>query len=173
MISPVKILWALPALLCVAVSCRKAIDIDFENAAPVYVIEGKIDNNGYCSVALSLTQNINDATAFIGVDSAKVTVTEQGGSIVTLKRTAKGIYQQTFKGTPCKTYDLTVAVKGNVFTASCKMPAKVNMDALTVTTETISGSRRYVANVSYADPAAEVNYYNFIQTVNRKKAGIV
>jgi hypothetical protein len=53
------------------------------------------------------------------------------------------------------------------------MPAKVNMDALTITTETISGSRRYVAYVSYADPVGEANYYNFIQTVNRKKAGIV
>lgn len=173
MISPVKKLWALPALFCAAVSCRKNINIDFENATPVYVIEGKIDNNGSCSVLLSLTQNISDATAFVGVDSATVTVAERGGNTVTLKRAGKGLYQQAFRGVPGKTYDLSVDVKGNIFTASCSMPAKVSIDGLTVTTEAVSGARRYVVNVSYADPADETNYYNFVQTVNRKKAGVV
>lgn len=173
MISPIKFLWALPALLCAAVSCKKVIEVDFDEAASRYVIEGKIDNNGYCSVLVSLSQLVTDVTSFNGVDSAQVSVTEEGGATVTLKRVSKGGYQQYFKGMPGKTYRLTVSVKESVFTASCTMPARVNMDSLFITTESISGSKRYVANVNYVDPAGQNNYYNFIQSVNRKKAGIV
>lgn len=173
MISPKKFLWAMPALLCVAVSCKKVMDADFDSTASQYVIEGKIDNTGTCSVLVSRTENLTDVTAFTGVDSAVVIVTEQGGASVALKRVSKGSYQQYFKGTPGKTYNLQVLVNDNEFTAWCTMPAKVTMDALTITTETISGNKRYVANVGYTDPAGQTNYYNFIQSINRKKAGIV
>ncbi|BAV08007.1 hypothetical protein FLA_4040 [Filimonas lacunae] len=166
-------LWALPAWSLIAISCKKTVDVNIDDSPSLYVIEGKLNNSGGCSVLISLTQNYKDSSAFKGVDSAVVTITPEGGAPFKLKEMAKGQYLTYYKGIPGKTYQLQVNVGGQQFTASSTMPQVVELNEVNVTYEKISGDSRYVANATYSDPAAQANYYNFIQTVNRKRAGAV
>src|SRR6185295_3888378 len=95
---------------------------------------------------------------------------ENGGATTTLTETSPGKYESpALTGTSGKTYDLSVAFNGKIFTASSTMPRRVNLDTIYVTDEFIFTDTRKIANADFHDPAGKGNNYRFIQYVNGLK----
>lgn len=155
-------------LLLLLSSCQKVINLKLEPSAREYVIEGIItDQPGYCIVSIGQTKNISDDNQFPGVSGAKVTVVD-GGSVVPLTETTPGVYQtNAINGKPGNTYQLSVTINEQVFTASSTMPQPVELDSIYVYKQDLS-TKKYMA-VMYHDPAGVPNYYRFVQTVNGLK----
>lgn len=158
-------------LLMLTASCEKVIDVNLDSAEKKYVIEGVITNQpGTCMVLVSQTSDFDDDNAFAGISGATVQLTEQGGATTLLTETTTGVYQATgISGTSGKTYELSVLVNGETFTAASTMPQQVNMDSIFFTTDNVLGNTRKLVNVQYNDPAVTGNNYRFIQYVNGLK----
>lgn len=157
----------LVGLIC---SCEKVVNTRLQTAESRYVIEGYITNEDTCRVRLSLTTSFSDSNHFRGVGGAIVHISDNGAAPVLLPETTKGVYETLLlKGLPGHHYRLEVMAGDNVFTASCTMPQPVTLDSLFISRVAFAGKRRNVANVVYSDPATEVNYYNFVEYVNREE----
>src|SRR5215467_8726980 len=118
----VRVIIALFALLFS--SCEKVIHLDLNTSEKKYVIEATVtDQPGTSQVLLSQTKNFDDNNQFVGVSGAVITAKEEGGSLTTFMETSPGHYEApTLVGSSGKSYDLTVTVAGNVFTATSTMP---------------------------------------------------
>jgi hypothetical protein len=152
-------------------SCEKVIDIDLNTAEKKYVIEGKItDQTGTAKVSISQTKNFDENNNFPGISGATVTIRENGGTAITLTETSQGVYEApSLAGTSGREYLLTVTVGGKTFTASSRMPQKINLDTIYITDELIFTATRKIANAEITDPVGLGNNYRFIQYVNGKK----
>jgi hypothetical protein len=159
---------------CLLAGCEKVIDPDLQNGESKYVIEGIVNNTGTCSVLVSSTLHFSDDNSFHGISGATIQITDNGGTAVTLTEKSTGVYESALiKGAPGHAYQLQVAIKEAIFTASCMMPAPVKLDTIFVALQSFSGRSKYVANVTYTDPPETGHYYRFVQSVNqRHTAGI-
>ena len=152
-------------------SCEKVIELDLNDAEKKYVIEAVLtDQPGTAKVLLSQTKNFDENNNFPGISGATVRITETGGATTILAETSPGVYESSaLTGMTGKTYNLSVTINGNNFSAACTMPQKVNLDTLYVTDEFFFTEYRKIANVEYRDPAGRGNSYRFIQYVNNLK----
>jgi hypothetical protein len=157
-------------LLSVALlsSCQKVISVKLDSSDAQYVIVGTVTNQaGDCKVSITQTKSFSDDNTFPGVTGASVTV-ESNGVVTTLNEAGDGLYQTSaITGVPGTRYDLTVNIKGQVFTASSTMPQPVLLDSLYVSTGRLT-TKKYVTAI-YKDPVGVPNYYRFIQYVNGRK----
>lgn len=160
-----------PVTCFLFISCEKVIDVALKDSEKQYVIEGIItDRAGDCTVRVSKTKDFSDNNDFQGVANASVAILDNEGNSISLTETATGIYQSGYyTALTGKTYTLQVQVNDRVFTGSCTMPVKVNMDSLYIQNEFFFGEKLTLANVQYADPVGKGNYYRFIQYVNGVK----
>jgi len=149
-------------------SCEKVIDIDLNNTAKKYVIEGIVsDKAGESKVLLSTTKNFDENNNFAGVSGASVTITDDLGNITTFVQTATGIYSApTFVGTVGRTYSLNVTADGNTFTSASTMPQKIIIDTVFASDELLFGSATKLVNYAYQDPIGKGNALRFVQYVN-------
>jgi len=165
---------ALFILLALFSSCEKAIDLNLENSDPKYVIEGVVTNEaGGAKVLLSQSKKFTDDNTFTGVSGAQVSV-ESDGTVYSFEPTATGVYQNnTLTGIPGHTYHLTVKVGDKTYTSTSTMPQPVSLDSIYVVNDEFAtnkdGSEMRLATVKYKDPAAEENYYRFVQYIDNKK----
>ena len=152
-------------------SCEKVVQLDLDKVEKKYVIEATLtDQPGSGKVILSETKNFEENNTFNGISGAKVTITDNNAAPVTLAETAAGVYQApALTGVSGHTYKLDVSVNGNVFTATCVMPARVPLDSLYITTRTFFDETNKYATVHYKDPLGIKNAYRFIQYVNGVK----
>jgi hypothetical protein len=153
-------------------SCEKVIDIALNDSEKRYVIEGVLTSRqGDCAVRVSQTQNFNNNNDFEGITGAVVSITDHNGNATTLTDiAATGVYRSgTLTAATGSTYTLKVAVGGEVFTASCTMPAMVSMDSLYIQEERFFGETVQLANVTFTDPPGKGNSYRFVQYVNGLK----
>ncbi|MFL5809960.1 MAG: DUF4249 domain-containing protein [Flavisolibacter sp.] len=152
----------------VFLSCKKVIDLNLQESEKKYVVEGVITNEpGVCKVHLSQTIGFDEDNIFPGVSGAIVKVKDNGVEF-TLMETQTGTYQTNLvNGTPGHTYQLSVSVAGQVFTATCTMPQPVLMDTLYISRGPF-GQFKF-ATVGYTDPAGVDNGYRFVQYVNGLK----
>jgi hypothetical protein len=166
-----KVLIVSSLMLVLFASCEKVIDLELNNAEKKYVVEAIVtDQPGTARVMITQTKNFDENNNFPGISGAIVKVTESGGPATLFNETSPGVYESsTLAGVSGKTYDLSVAINGNNFTASCAMPVTVNFDTLYVTDELLFTETRKIANVEYRDPPGRGNSYRFIQYVNRLK----
>jgi hypothetical protein len=155
-------------LLVLFVSCTKVINVDLNDVAKKYVIEGNITNEaGPYTVKITQTKNFDENNQFPGVSGATVTVGDNTGYIETLQEVSAGIYQtKNLHGTIGRTYNLTVDINGSRFTASSTMPAQVNLDSLYVTNLNFFGKIVKAVVPVYTDPAGQGNSYHFNQYIN-------
>lgn len=167
----IRIILCTVSLLFILSSCEKVIELDLNEAEKKYVIEAVItDQPGTAKVLITQTKNFDDDNNFPGISGATVTIAENGGAITSLTETSPGVYEAAgLAGSPGKTYQLTVNIGGNTFTASSTMLQKVNLDSVYVTDEFLFTDTRKIANVDYQDPAGRGNSYRFIQYINNKK----
>lgn len=155
-------------------SCEKVIDIDLNNAEKKYVIEGNITDLAGSKVVISQTIDYDQDNNFPRISGAVVSITESGGTTTVLTETSAGVYDApALNGIPGKTYTLTVNISGQLFSAVCKMPLKVNLDSIYVTDELLFGETQKIVNTDFIDPPGLGNSYRFFQTVNGNKEKII
>lgn len=149
-------------------ACEDPIVLQPKDNTPKYVIEGMITNEaGVCRVNVSQTKSLSESNQFNGVSGAVVNIAYNGNTI-TLTEAGKGVYQTNLiNGTPGVTYQLHVNIKGEIFTASSKMPAIVPFLDFKLKPSDYD-SLRTTPTVKYKDPAGESNYYWFQQYINDK-----
>jgi hypothetical protein len=151
-------------------SCEKVIDIDVDDAAPKYVIEGVLHNeSGGCVVRVSQTKAFHASNDFAGVAGAGVRITDESGAAVQLAETSRGIYQASLVGVPGKTYTLQVNIGSETFTATSRMPDYVGIDSLYTSFMDWMGEKEYYVNVLYTDPPQKGNAYRFVLYINGTK----
>ncbi|MEI9809918.1 MAG: DUF4249 domain-containing protein [Bacteroidota bacterium] len=158
-------------LSLVLTSCEKVITLDLNEAEKKYVIEAVItDQPSTAKVLLTQTKNFDEDNIFPGVTGATVTISESGGATTALVESSPGVYiNPLLTGISGRTYDLSVNINGQVFTSSCIMPQKVNLDTIFASNEFLFTDTRKIVNVEYKDPAGRGNNYRFVQYVNNYK----
>lgn len=144
--------------------CEKIVDLKLDNANPVLVIDGGInDQNQNQLVKVSKTYNFTEPNRFNGVSGATVVLTRPNGSTVNYTEVSPGIYQTVrMRGVAGSKYILNVTVDGKTYTASSTMPAKVNLDSLTFKQFNFFGEENTYVAVNYTDPAGVENQYRYI-----------
>ncbi|RTL47565.1 MAG: DUF4249 family protein [Sphingobacteriales bacterium] len=149
-------------------SCKKMINVDLKNAAPVLVIEGMVTNTSPAQVLISKSVSFSADNVFPPVTDAVVSITDMRGNVYQLVQTSPGTYvNNQLLGSPGATYRLQVVENGNTYTASSTMPLQVNLDSLPVSNIIFAGKIIPIVQPQYNDPADVANYYWFIEYINR------
>jgi hypothetical protein len=155
-------------------SCTKVVDINLNDAAPRIIIEGGIsDKLASCSVKISKTVNFDQPNDFPAVTGALVTIADEFGEKTTLTEKSAGLYKaDSYRGSPGKTYTVTVTIGEKTYSANSLMAYPIVIDSIMPErlswenfgkTETIN----YVI-IQYHDPKWQENYYHFIEKINSK-----
>lgn len=163
-----KIILLLSLFATTLVGCDKEITLELDDSQPKLVIDGSItDQAGPYFVQLSMSTSVNNPTRIIGVNNARVIITDQAGVKDSLQLVSNGLYRtQKIKGVEGGTYNLEVFVDQKKYTASASMPQKVNLDSLRINTFPFNGEIRYSVIPVYSDPIMLGNSYRFIQKIN-------
>lgn len=149
-------------------SCEKVIDIKLKGSDTKYVIEAIVTNErGKSSVRISETKHFAADNEFPGVTGAVVKIRDNGTEF-TFTETRAGVYENSIlNGKPGHTYDLSVAINNQLFSATCTMPQPVFIDTLYISNGPLGRFR--FATVRYSDPAGINNSYRFVQYLNGTK----
>lgn len=156
-------------LTVILASCTKVIDVNLNDAAKKYVVEGNVTNQpGPYTVQLTQTKNFSDDNNFPGVSGATISITDvTAGTTEVLKETAPGVYQtQQLQGREGRTYKLDVVIGNNHFTASSTMPNQVPLDSLYTVVQDFFGKNVIAVVPAYTDPITKGNCYHFRQFIN-------
>ena len=115
-------------------SCQKVINVDLNEAAPVIVIDGTInDRRGPYAVIISKSGSYFNQPDLPPVSGAVVIISDDAGITDTLHETAPGVYLTTkIKGIPGRTYSLKVISEGKEYDASSTLSDHVNIDSLAI-----------------------------------------
>jgi hypothetical protein len=175
---------ALAISLLSLVSCRKVIDLDLNTTEKQYVIEGSVAKRFLYRVPqgttnpellkdsvwvkVSQTKDFNNSNAFSGTSGAEVTISDNGGTPVTLIESAtKGVYLTNgIDAEIGHNYTLTVKVGGKTFTSSSVMPDSVVFRKVYQENLDVFRKIKIVANVEFTDPVGKGNAYRFVQYRN-------
>ena len=149
-------------------SCQKVISVHLDSSESEYVIVGTVTGGIQgCSVSITTTKDFSADNDFTGVSGATVSISNNGRTY-TLTDNNDGVYKtDSITGAIGQTYDLTVSVGGQTYTATSTMPEQVPLDSIYISKATFSNKNR--VTVVYQDPAGIPNYYHFVQYVNDNK----
>lgn len=153
------------------ISCERVIQVSIKDEPARFVVEGVLTDDSTCRVRLSRTNNFYDTINLMGINGARVTITEDGKSPVSLNPSGnRGEYRAAFTGIPGRTYHLRVEYKdsltSHVFTATSTMPQKVTLDSLYISERIFLGKMRMIAAIRFKDPPAPGNAYRYVQRVD-------
>ncbi len=155
------------------VSCTEIIPLDLNSASPALVVDGEITNQaGPYTIRLSQSVNFSDSNIFPPLPGATVTISDNEGNSETLSETTAGQYSTAgLKGTPGKTYKLSIVSGSNTYESISKMYPSVPLDRVEAdTTNDHPGdrSRGYQVNVqaTFTDVVGEENYYRLVPYIN-------
>jgi hypothetical protein len=169
------LLWLITGCFALG-SCQKVVDIDVNTSASQLVIEGNLTNiRGVQTIKISRSVAFTETNVYPAVSGASVTITDNLGSTWRFNETAtKGTYSfNMLRGTAGRTYNLSVVVDGNTYTASSQMPVPVNVDSLSLSKVTFGTSERKLVAIHFTDPAGIPNQYRYILRINGKQTNRV
>jgi len=166
----------LTSILMIAIilftGCEKIINVDLVEAKPQLVIEGLItDGTGPYTVKLSKTGSYFNKVVLPLVSKAVVVISDNRGTIDTLKESKPGIYLTSkIRGIPGRTYSLMVLSDKIKYTASSTMFSHVNIDLLKLEKSYSSGTglgdigqaEIRVEIICYFQDPLEKNYYRTV-----------
>ncbi len=161
---PFSFIVIIAALSC----CRKVVNVNLNNAAPLYVIEANVtDQSGPYTVTITKSVNFTQDNVYPTVSGAIVVITDNTANIAdTLKETTPGSYNTSMlTGVPGHKYSLYVNANSNIFTGSCTMPQAITLDSLYTQLSSFRGNSHRVVPV-YTDPVVRGNYYHFVEIKN-------
>jgi hypothetical protein len=156
--------------------CQKVINVDLNEATPHIVIEGLItDRSGPYVVTISKSGSYFNQPVLPPVSGAVVIITDDAGTIDTLKETKPGIYLTSkTRGIPGRTYTLKVLSENKEYTGSSTMHNHVGIDSLNLIKSQsqhfdFGGDNKNEINVDvfccFKDPG-EKNFYRIKVTRN-------
>src|SRR5580658_3438538 len=155
-------------ILTLLTACQKVINLNLRTAPPKYVISGNITNlPGPYQVTIGQTLAVDSNYSFNGVSQANVSIRDNAGNSETLREIQPGVYNTaTLQGVPGRTYELTIAIGPNSYTAASTMPQQVSLDSL-YTEQVLNISKTVVAVVPFfTNPEDPGHYYLFNQYIN-------
>jgi hypothetical protein len=131
---PIKLIFLIP-VICFIVGCQKVINVDLNEATPHIVIECLITNNrGPFNVIISKTGSYFNQPVLPPVSDAQVIITDNVGTVDTLKESIPGIYLTSKTlGIPGRTYIMQVMSEGKIYTAYSTMNSLIRIDSLNLT----------------------------------------
>jgi hypothetical protein len=129
-----RLIFSVP-VICMISGCQKVINVDLNEAAPHIVIECLITNNrGPFKVIISKSGSYFNQPFLPPVSDAQVIITDNSGTVDTLKESIPGVYLTTkILGIPGRTYTMKVMSEDKVYTASSTMNRLVRIDSLNLT----------------------------------------
>jgi hypothetical protein len=144
------------------------LNINITNPNAKVVIDGVItDGAGPYFVTISRATDINLATQYSTKDSAKIYISDDFGHRDTLIKIKEGLYQTVaLRGMVGRTYHIEVHIDNNTYTASNKIPNKINFDQIELDSLSFSGTNIYTIIPRFTDPLSTGNYYRFVQRIN-------
>lgn len=152
------------------ISCEKVIDVNVRDADKKLVIEGVLtDQQGDCLVKISRTKALSSTNEAEVVTGAIVQIKDGDGALVQLAETTAGTYRSDLVGQPGGSYELTVKVEGQVYSAVSQMPASIPIDSVYVSVMDMMGEQQYVTHIVFTDPIEPGNAYRFVQYENETK----
>ncbi|MDB4926377.1 DUF4249 domain-containing protein [Mucilaginibacter sp.] len=156
-------------ILCISIaSCKKVINLKLGNTSPQLVIEGNLtDIVGTQSITISQSVAFDNTNTFPPVSGAIVKIIDYNGRVYNLTERAAGTYTiNSLFGRYTQPYTLQVQVNGQTYTAKSTMPSRVNLDSLSVTTQSFGKSTTNTIGISFQDSPNIKNQYRFILYVN-------
>ena len=151
-------------ILCVLVTltaCKKEIDMDYREVAPLVMIEGRVTNEGI-SVLITQTRNMNDSVRGKGLAGADVYIESEGVSEKLQYDASSGYYLSPsgMKGQTGKTYRMMADFKGNHYEASSTMPPLAVITSTQFKWQPILNDRMLFFCFQATDPQPDqLNYY--------------
>jgi len=156
-----------------AISCKKVIDVNLNDADPQIVIEGNIYNTpGPYYIQISKTVNYSANNQFPFVNGARVIIQDLTALITdTLREIQEGLYAtQKITGVAGRNYQLRVETGGKIINAASKMPAVAQLDSVSFEKIIRPGAKTdWYAVINYQDLAGVSNYYLFTLFVNGRR----
>ncbi len=169
-----KIILYFPILLLFLASCEEKIELDLDDDYTRLVVEGSVTDDKIRQIIyLSTTASYFSDEQTPRVSGATVTVSE-GSNVYDFKETMPGKYESTdyFAAEQGKEYmlriELNKAIGGeSVFTATEKMPVKLQLDSIAAIPLPVEVNGRDVQVLGYGqEPPMEGNYYMWDLYVN-------
>jgi hypothetical protein len=151
------------ALALSLTACQDVIEIDLDEAASAYVIQGAVTNQeGTHYVYINQSVPFDQVNNYPAVNNALVVLTD-GATTDTLTQVAPGQYatRSNYKGMSGRNYQLTVTIDNQEFTASSRMPQPVELADINTTISAFGGSNNILGVPIFDDPAGTRNYYRF------------
>ena len=143
-------------LLLSFASCQKVIDVDLNNSESRYIVSGEITNvPGPYYVTISKSKNFDENNDFPAVSGAVTIIKDiTAGVTDTLTEESAGRYRtNSINGVAGHTYELSIYVDGQSFTASSTMPLH------TVTVDSLYAKRSDFGNDDYYMVHSSFGYF--------------
>ena len=152
----------IPLLFCLNLillsSCKKDIEIDYHQVAPIYVVEASVSNEGM-EARISQTNNMDDNSTTSNIDNAVVVVTGSDGSSKTLTYSKNGIYKSSAVGVPGVEYTIDIQFDGHHFTSSSIMQKMPKMNNFRFIRKKIVTENYQMGELLLQDIPNEENWY--------------
>lgn len=150
-------------LLGSVASCTKVINVDINDKAPDFVIEGFVTlGETTHRVSITKSQNLSESNTTPTVDNAIVTLTDDLGNTQVMALVAPGIYEvNSYPVSEGRTYTINVNIGSEVFTASGTMMQNVVLDTLETFAFSFGPASVNALVPVRQDPAGIENYYKF------------
>ncbi len=142
-------------------SCEKEINIDYRSIDPLYVVEGRV-NNEAIEVLITRTRDMEEGAAGPAVHDATVVLTATDGTTRELQYGEDGYYRPAdlLTGEPGETYSLSVAVGGNEFTSHSTMHGSVPIIEVYFHWMKVMSEKLLFCRFTIEDIAGQENYYH-------------
>lgn len=154
--------------IIVSFGCQKVLNINIKNSNAKIVIDGVItDGIGPYFVTVSRATDINLAAQYSIKDNAKIYIWDDFGQRDTLIKIKNGVYQTVaLRGIIGRTYHIEVHIDNKIYTASNKIPNKINLDQIELDSLSFNGINIYSIIPKFTDPLSTGNFYRFVQKIN-------
>lgn len=163
-----KFLYILPLALLLVTSCKKEIDFDYHSIEKLYVVEGRLTNEGV-EVLLTQTRDMEDGERGAGISGAVMTITSTDGVSETLSYDpADGLYRSVnnFTGEAGRVYTMSVSVDGEEFTSHSAMGAASSIESVDFWWQEVLSQKVLVCMLTFRDIPGEENYYCYRMYLN-------
>ncbi len=153
--------------LLLFISCKKDIEIDYHEVAPLYVVEAAVTNDGM-QARISTTNAMDDNSTTSDISGASVVITGSDGTSETLDYTSDGTYRSAATGTPGVEYRIDITLDGQHFTSTSVMQKMPAINTFSFFWKKILQEKLLMGELLFQDIPNEENWY-FIHLYRNQK----
>jgi hypothetical protein len=146
-------------LVFLLLGCKKEIDFDYNEIAPVVLIEGRVTNEGM-AVLITKSRSMQDSVKSKCLSGAEVLVSWDDGSERLVYDAVSNQYRSSAKGVAGKSYRLSIDFEGQHYEATSQMPLPAPIRSAEFLWQPVLKERLLAYEVWAVDPYPEErNYY--------------